>query len=104
VLSHSADDEEREQADPHLSASNCPERLADDRPFLGQIVADRGRRDAAFAHCVADLIEPLHDIAGCVESRHVGALVIVDASVSSAVSSAPTCLASSTWVSEPSAG
>ena len=49
-----------------------------DRPLSGQIVADRGRRDPAFAHGVADLVETQDDVAGGVEAGNAGALVVVD--------------------------
>ena len=52
--------------------------LSKHRVLLRQIVADRRGRDAAFAHRVADLVEPEHHIARRVKPRHAAAVVTVD--------------------------
>src|SRR4051812_13158291 len=46
-------------------------------PWLSsaQVISDRGRRDPAFAHRVADLVEPVDDVSGGVEAGNAGALV-----------------------------
>src|SRR5690606_18460078 len=54
------------------------------RPFspergrLRQIVADRGGCNAAFAHGMADLVEPDDDIAGRISAGDARPLVVVD--------------------------
>jgi hypothetical protein len=53
-------------------------RLAPQRLEFGEVVADRGRGDAAFAHRVADLVEALDHVAGGKQPGNAGALVGVD--------------------------
>ena len=55
------------------------------RSLLCQVVADRRGGDAAFAHCVADLVESVHHVARGVEARHACPLVVVDRDTSLAL-------------------
>lgn len=52
--------------------------LTPDRLLIGQMIADRGRRNAGLTHGVADLVETQHDIAGCEKAGHAGFHVIAD--------------------------
>src|SRR5690349_12380746 len=49
-----------------------------DLPLLRQIVADGDRRDPAFAHGVADLVEAEDHVSRRIEAGDAGALVAVD--------------------------